>query len=134
MFFHARARVAARHYQLGFQRGFQEGRRIWLLGEVDEMATLLEQRGDPLTAEQRRLMQEAVDVVYPPLPEYRGWAYEVRWWAWAFGIDLMRREPGAENDDGFRWPEQLSSPYNVRWELRKIATPGQRSILYQNSS
>ena len=133
MFFTAKAMVESRCYQLGFQKGFQMGRRIWLLVEVDEMATLLEQRGDPLTAEQRRLMDEAVDVIYPPYPEYRGLKYELRFFAWGFGIDLMRREPGAENDDGFRWPEQLTSPYNARWELRKIATPGQRNILYQNS-
>ena len=132
MFLHARARVAERYHLLGFQRGFQEGRRILLPEEVAKMETLLEQGGNPLTAEQLRLMQEAVDVIYPPVPEYRGWAYEVRWWAWSFGIDLMRREPGAENDDGFRWPEQLASPYNARWALRKIATPEQRDILYRN--
>ena len=133
MFMHAWAMAADRRYRLGFQRGFQMGRRIWLLEEVDEMETLLEQGGNPLTAEQLSLMHEAVDVIYPPLPEYRGWAYEVRWWAWGFGIDLLRREPGAPNDNGFRWPEQLASPYNARWALRKIATPEQRDILYQNA-
>lgn len=133
MIFTAREMVANQYTRLGFQGGFQTGYRIWMQEEVARMETLLERNGAPLTAEQLRLMAEAVDVTCPPAPQYRGFKAELRFFAWGFGIDLMRREPGAKNDDGFRWPEQIARKSDARSRLRAIATPEQFRIIARNA-
>lgn len=133
MFFTARAMVADRYSRLGFQKGVQIGHRIWMQDEIALIGMLLEQNGVPLTAEQRYSMYGAVDAMYPPVPQYRGFKAELRFFAWGFGIDLLSREPGAKNDDGFRWPEQLPRKSTALWALRSIATPEQRDIMVQNA-
>ena len=133
MIFTARSMVATRYYNLGFQEGFQIGRRIWLLGEVSRIETLLERNGIPLTAEQLRLMYKAVDALYPPVPQYRGFKAELRFFMWGLGIDLLSRKHGDKNDDGFRWPKELPRTGTALWVLRAIAGPAQLPIIARNS-
>ena len=124
--------VATRYYNLGFQEGFQIGRRIWLLGEVSRIETLLERNGIPLTAEQLRLMYKAVDALYPPVPQYRGFKAELRFFMWGLGIDLLSRKHGDKNDDGFRWPKELPRTGTALWVIRAIAGPAQLPIIARN--
>lgn len=132
MIFTARSMVATRCYRLGFQEGFQIGRRIWLLGEVSRIETLLERNGIPLTAEQLRLMYKAVDALYPPVPQYRGFKAELRFFMWGLGIDLLSRKHGDKNDDGFRWPKELPRTGTALWVIRAIAGPAQLPIIARN--